>query len=408
MPDPKMYLDITGTVTADTSGGYTRFTSSGPIAGPLARFVGVETSQIQPGSNANTSAGGFAHAVVPILSRLAISEYPELPPPLAFASNSGVHLPQAGQTVAPRVIVTPLNQTGPLGPHLLGYRLTDGTALTAIEEDGQVVGLSGKSANQHCYSLTTSLTTVQASGRRTTLPKVTWLVANLRISKDGAVPFTFGFSYAAEAFLFNVHSFCGNVVNRILVDLAASVVEKQTGNIYGTATLTRNFEYYSDSYCSQNLVVPATTPDARFHLANQATLWPLLPDVALFANAFAQLGGKEPEGVQSPFVALGSLNDFEPPPALSAISEQITSSIIPACGTLAASCLSSDDSAVGLKAAAIWLAGLLLSTGSGKTAVQTAAQAYYNTQYAHRFNDSTSPGPMSGADFKPDPVVMEG
>ena len=403
MPDPKMFLDVTGTVTADMSGGYTRFT----FAGPPARFIGVETSQIQPGSNATASAGGFAHAVVPILSRLAISDYPLLPPPLQLASPIGFHLPLSGHPVVDPVRPGPRSPTSPAGPRPLGYHLTDGTPLTVTEEDGQVTGLSGKS-DLHSYSLTTSLTTVLASGRHASLAKVTWLVANLRISKDGAAPFTFGFSYAPEAFLLNVHSFCGNVVNSVLVDLAGSVVEKTTGNVDGVASLTRTIQYYGDSYSSQNLVVPATTYDAQFHLANEAALWPYLPDVAMFSDAFAQLGGQTPQLSQSPFVALGSLNDFEPPPAVTVISEQMISSIIPALGPLAASCLSSDDQAASLKAAAIWLGRLLLSTATGKAAVEAAAQAYYTTQYAHRLQSSTSPGSTDGVDPKPDPVMMDG
>lgn len=414
MPDPRMFQDITGTITADKSGDYTRFTTHGPLAGPLARFVGVETSQIQPGSDVSTLGTiGSGHAVVPILSRLAISDYPQLPPPLDIASNSQSHLPLAAETVPPPLTVAHPYPAGLRGPRLLGYRLPDGTALTATEEDGQVVGFSGKSANGHSYSLTTSLSAVVTNLPTLAIPprlldKVTWLIANLSISKDGAAPFTFGFSYAAESFIFTVHSFSGNVVNSIVVDLAASVVEKQTGNLDGTASLTRYFQYYGDSYSSQNFVVPATTFDAQFHLANQATLWPFLPDVALFEEAFADLGGQPPQLAQAPFVNLGSLNDYEPPPAETVILDQITSSIVPSFGVLAASCLSSDDAAVGLKSAALWLTGLLLTTGTGKTAVQAAAQAYYKLQYANRFSDSSGPGAGSGADFKPDPAMMEG
>jgi hypothetical protein len=84
MPDPRAFLDITGHVSNDTSGGYTRFSS----VGPQSEFIGANTSQLQSGSNI-PAPPQQGNAVVPILSRLAISQYPNLPPPIIINPGAG-------------------------------------------------------------------------------------------------------------------------------------------------------------------------------------------------------------------------------------------------------------------------------------------------------------------------------
>ncbi len=257
------------------------------------------------------------------------------------------------------------------------YTLTDGTVLTATLEDGCVTGLHGTTSDGHTYTLTTSLGTVKGDGRQAGV-KVTWLYAYLLISKSGAPPFKFGFSYSPEAFRISILSAQNHLENDIEVDLAPAVIEGPTGNIDGSANLKRVLTYYSNTYVNQTLTVPAADSDPQFHLPNEATLWPFLADVALFADAFKELGGEgRPQLPLTPLVALGSLDFFAPPPAVDVLSAQMTSSIVPACGLLAATCVSSDDGAVSLKSAAYWLADLLLSTTAGKAAIQAAVDAYH-------------------------------
>ena len=401
MPDPRAFLNIMGHVSNDTSGGYTRFFS----VGPQSEFIGADISQLQTGSNIPASPR-IGNAVVPILSRLAISQYLNLPPPITINPRPGPIVFKNDPVVIdpgpvfkppfPPVALRPIVRRTP------SYTLTDGTVLTTILEDGRVIGLSGKASDGHTYSLTTAHGTTKGNGRQKGI-EVAWLYAYLLISKDGAPPLKFGFSYSAESFLINILSAQNNLENNIEIDFAAAVIENQTGNIDGSANLKRILTYYTNTYVDQTLTVPAIESDPQFHLPNEATLWPFLPDVALFADAFNELGGQAPQLPLTPLVALGSLDFFTPPPAVGILSAQITSSIIPACGLLAATCLSSDDGAVSLKSAANWLANLLLSTSTGKAAIQVEVDAYHALLVQSQYGPILQP--TTGKDIEPKPDI---
>ncbi len=391
MPDARSYLNITGIVSQDQSDGYVRLFNNGPIE----NFIGAEISQLQPGSNIEVSQQG--NAVVPILSRLAISNYPQLPPPILPVDPT--HFGHAEAHLSPGPVRVP------------GYFLTDGSELTATEQDGLVVSLNGKSAGGDMCTLTATVRSWEGPGRET-LGKapgnVTWVTAALEILKGTNPPFIFNFSYSAQAFLFKTSTSQHNIANMIEIDLAPAVVEEQTGpDLIGTAILQRTLTYYGEIFSVQALEVPASTLDAQFHLANQATLWPFMADIALFSDVFENLGGPAPQLDTSAFVTIGSLNDFLPPPPLADLTDQLTTVIAPCLGPLAATCLSADDSVVSLKSATNWLTRLLIDSADGQSAIASMATAYRQSQLAQETNSENQPTMPVNVDPRPGPTEQD-
>jgi len=395
MPDARSYLNITGFVSPDKSAGYIRLSN-----GALKNFLGAEESQLQIGSNTNVQQEG--NAIVPILSRLAISYYPDLPPPVI--ANIGDFVPAATES-------SKLPEGQP--PPRRGYFLTDGSELTPSVQGGLILSLSGKAADNDDCTLEATVSSWKGMGRG---PREgTWVTAALKVTKGALPPFIFNFSYSATAFLFQVDTSQNNIGNSIVIDLGPAVVEEQTGpNLIGTAKLTRTVDYHDNIYSSQTLQVPAETIDAEFHLANQATLWTFMPTLELFSDIFEQLGGPPTALTESAFVTIGSLNDFLPPPSLDDLIDQITTSIAPSLGPLAATCLSVDDSAVSLKSAANWLNNLLINSADGKSAIKAMATVYEQLQIAAETSSENQPtrpvdvepksGPSAEDPSKPMPI----
>jgi hypothetical protein len=366
-------LILRGDVLPGAVGDYVRLTG----LGPEAHYVGVKKGDLLPESS--PIPNGNVTLWIPNTSELALSDYPLPASTLVLPNLQGpVDLP---------------NESSPSAPPPHGYELIDGSPLTLTTDTGRIVGFSGKSGSGHVYEVTTRVDVYTADGRAKGV-KATWLTAQMSLVKDGGTPLTLAIEYAAHDLLFRVVLSKDNVVNTVDVDLSAAV------SAAGTAMFTRTFNYYNVNFSTQSFQIAASNANPPVHIPSMATLWPCLPDLLLFQEAFARVAGAtlhvggSPEVGESPITALGTglyYGDATALPSVATYQHQMTTIVAPSIGPLAASCFSPGGA---LQYAAQWLGALLLS-GPGATAAQAEAKAVHDADVAFRAAAHPSDSPHS-------------